>query len=107
MALIEVLYGHRCLTPLNWIEPQEKVMFGPNLIDGTVAIVRRIQDNQEAMKSLQESYANKRHRSLEFKVGDHVYLRVLPMKGVKRFGVKGKLHPRVPSGSTTLDIFPS
>jgi hypothetical protein len=28
---------------------------------------------------------------LEFEVGDHVYLRVLPMKGVKRFGMKGKL----------------
>jgi hypothetical protein len=27
-------------------------------------------------------------------VGNHVYLRVLPMKGVKRFGVKGKLAPR-------------
>jgi hypothetical protein len=31
---------------------------------------------------------------LEFKVGDHVYLRVSPMKDVKRFGVKGKLAPR-------------
>jgi hypothetical protein len=31
---------------------------------------------------------------LEFEVGDHVYLRVSPMKGVKRFGVKGKLVPR-------------
>jgi hypothetical protein len=31
---------------------------------------------------------------LEFEVGDHVYLRVLPMKGVKRFGMKGKLAPR-------------
>jgi hypothetical protein len=30
---------------------------------------------------------------LEFKVGNHVYLRVLPMKGVKRFGVKVKLAP--------------
>jgi hypothetical protein len=30
---------------------------------------------------------------LEFKVGNHVYLRVSPMKGVKRFGVKGKLAP--------------
>jgi hypothetical protein len=30
---------------------------------------------------------------LEFEVGDHVYLRVSPMKGVKRFGVKGKLAP--------------
>jgi hypothetical protein len=31
---------------------------------------------------------------LEFEVGDLVYLRVLPMKGLKRFGVKGKLAPR-------------
>jgi hypothetical protein len=46
------------------------------------------------MKSHQETYANKRHRSLEFKLGDHVYLRVSPMKVVKRFGVKGKLAPR-------------
>jgi hypothetical protein len=30
---------------------------------------------------------------LEFDVGNHVYLRVSPMKGVKRFGVKGKLAP--------------
>jgi hypothetical protein len=31
---------------------------------------------------------------LEFEIGDHVYLRVSPMKGVKRFGMKGKLAPR-------------
>jgi hypothetical protein len=31
---------------------------------------------------------------LEFEVGNHVYLRVLPMKDMKRFGVKGKLAPR-------------
>jgi hypothetical protein len=30
---------------------------------------------------------------LEFKIRDHVYLRVSPMKGVKRFGVKEKLAP--------------
>jgi hypothetical protein len=43
------------------------------------------------MKSRQETYANKRRRPLEFEVGNHVYLRVSPMKGMKRFGVKGKL----------------
>jgi hypothetical protein len=32
--------------------------------------------------------------TLEFKVGNHVYLRVSPMKGMKRFGVKGKLAAR-------------
>jgi hypothetical protein len=30
---------------------------------------------------------------LQFDVGDHVYLRVSPMKGMKRFGMKGKLAP--------------
>jgi hypothetical protein len=30
---------------------------------------------------------------LEFEIGDHVYLRVSSMKGVKRFGGKGKLAP--------------
>jgi hypothetical protein len=45
------------------------------------------------MKSRQETYANKKRRPLEFEVGNHVYLRVSPMKDVKRFGVKGKLAP--------------
>jgi hypothetical protein len=31
---------------------------------------------------------------LKFEIGDHVYLRVWLMKGVKRFGMKGKLAPR-------------
>jgi hypothetical protein len=31
---------------------------------------------------------------LEFEVGDHVYLRASPMKGVCRFGIKVKLAPR-------------
>jgi hypothetical protein len=57
-------------------------------------IVCRVQENLKAVKSRQETYANKRHRPLVFDVGDHVYLRVSPMKGVKRFGVKGKLAPR-------------
>jgi hypothetical protein len=94
MTPFEVLYGRRCHTPLNWIEPGENVIFGPDLVEEAEAIVRRIQENLKAAKSHQETYANKRHRPLEFEVGDHVYLRVLQMKGVKRFGVKGKLAPR-------------
>jgi hypothetical protein len=57
-------------------------------------IVHRVQENFKAVKSRQETYANKRRRPLAFEVGDHVYLRVSPMKGVKRFGAKGKLAPR-------------
>jgi hypothetical protein len=57
-------------------------------------MIHRIQNNLKVIMSRQETYANKRRRPLEFKVGDHVYLRVSPMKGVKRFGMKGKLSPR-------------
>jgi hypothetical protein len=94
MASFEVLYGRRCCTLLNWIEPGEKVIFGPDLVEEAESIVRRIQENLKAVKSRQETYANKRCRPLEFDVGNHVYLRVSPMKGIKRFGVKGKLAPR-------------
>jgi hypothetical protein len=88
MAPFEVLYGHRCRTPLNWIDPGEKVIFGPDLVEEAEATVRRIQDNLRAKKSRPETYANKRRCPLEVKVGDHIYLRVSLMKGVKRFGVK-------------------
>jgi hypothetical protein len=94
MAPFEVLYGRRWHTPLNWIEPGEKMIFGPNLIRETEVTISRIQDNLRATKSRQESYANKRRQTLEFEVGDHVYLKVSPMNSVKRFGVKGKLAHR-------------
>ncbi|XP_020081159.1 uncharacterized protein LOC109704786, partial [Ananas comosus] len=45
-------------------------------------------------QSRQKSYSDKRHRDLEFAVGDRVFLKVSPMKGVRRFGVRGKLSPR-------------
>ncbi|XP_047320534.1 uncharacterized protein LOC124924558, partial [Impatiens glandulifera] len=42
----------------------------------------------------QKSYADNRRRSLEFNVGDHVFLKASPMRGVMRFGKRGKLSPR-------------
>ena len=34
------------------------------------------------------------HRPLEFEVWDHVFLKVMPKRGVVRFGKRGKLSPR-------------
>jgi hypothetical protein len=93
MAPFEALYGRRCRTPLNWIEPREKVILGPDLIDESETTICHIQENLKAARSRQESYANRRRRLLEFEVGDHVYQWVSPMRGVKRFGMKGKLAP--------------
>jgi hypothetical protein len=62
MAPFEALYGHRCRTPVNWIEPGERMIFGPNLVIEAEEIVHRIQSNLKAAKARQESYANKRCR---------------------------------------------
>jgi hypothetical protein len=56
--------------------------------------VKQIRANILAAQSRQKSYTDKKRRPFEFEVGDHVYLQVSPMKGVRRFGIKGKLAPR-------------
>jgi hypothetical protein len=94
MAPFDALYGHRCRTPLNWIEPDEWMIFGPDLVTEVEEIVHRIKSNMKVAKAQQESYANKRHQPLEFEAGDRVYLRVLHTRGVKRFGIKVKLATR-------------
>jgi hypothetical protein len=32
MTPFEALYGRRCRTPLNWIEPSERTIFGPDIV---------------------------------------------------------------------------
>jgi hypothetical protein len=46
-----------------------------------------------ATQARQKSYADRRRKPIEFEIGDHVYLKVSPMKGVKHFGLKRKLVP--------------
>ena len=45
-------------------------------------------------QSRHKSYADVRRRPLEFEVGDHVFLKVMPKRGVAKFGKRGKLSPR-------------
>jgi hypothetical protein len=99
MAPFEVLYGRRCCTLLNLIEPGEKLIVGADLVEEAEVIVHHIQDNLKAVKSHQKTYASKRHRPLEVKVGDHVYLRVLPESREVVWGerkVSASLHWAIP-----------
>ena len=56
--------------------------------------VKLIRDRMRTAQSRQKSYADNRRRELEFNVGDHVFLKVSPFKGVMRFDKRGKLSPR-------------
>ena len=64
------------------------------LIEHTQDIISRIREKLRAAQDRQKSYADVRRRPLEFNVGDHVFLKVSPLKGSVRFGQKGKLSPR-------------
>jgi hypothetical protein len=94
MAPFEALYGRRCRTLLNWSQPGEREVFGPDLVTKAERKVKLIRKNLEAAQARQKSYHDKRRKPLQFEVEDFVYLKVSPTKGVQRFGIKGKLAPR-------------
>ena len=56
--------------------------------------VKLIRERMTLAQSRQKSYADHRRKDLEFQVGDFVILKISPVKGVMRFGKKGKLSPR-------------
>ena len=94
MPPYEALYGRKCRSPLHWDEVGEKAVVGPELVLQSVEGVQKIRQRMKAAQDRYKSYADKRRRPLEFVVGDHVFLKVSPVKSVVRFGVKGKLNPR-------------
>jgi hypothetical protein len=69
-------------------------VFGPDILLEAEENIKMVRENQKIVQSRQRSYADTRRRELSFEVGDFVYLKVSPIRGVRRFGVKGKLAPR-------------
>jgi hypothetical protein len=94
MSPFEALYGQLCRTPLSWFKSGRWVIFGLDIVIEAEEKVRQIRVNILTAQSHQKSYTDKRRRPLEFEVGDHVYLRVSPIKGVRCFSIKRNLAPR-------------
>jgi hypothetical protein len=94
MAPFEALYGRRCRTPLNWSQAGERTLFGPKLVQEAEEKVSVIRENLRAAQMRQKSYHDKAKAPREFEIGNYVYLKVSPTKGVQHFGVKEKLAPR-------------
>ncbi|XP_043725651.1 uncharacterized protein LOC122672221 [Telopea speciosissima] len=94
MAPFEAQYGKKCSTPLYWDEVGERHILGPKLIQATCEKVDLIRERIKATQSRQKGYVDQRQRDLEFLIGDKVFLKVSPTKGMMRFYKKGKLSPR-------------
>jgi hypothetical protein len=93
MSPFEALYGRNCRTPLHWDQPGERQVFGPDILLEAEENIRMVRENLKAAQSRQRIYADTRRRELSFEVGDYVYLKLSPIRGTKRFRVKGKLAP--------------
>jgi hypothetical protein len=94
MSPFQALYRRNCRTPLHWDQPGERQVFGLDILLEAKENIKMVRENLKTAQSRQRSYADTRRRDLSFEVGDYVYLKVSPMRGIKRFGVKGKLAPR-------------
>ncbi|GJS89154.1 putative reverse transcriptase domain-containing protein [Tanacetum coccineum] len=70
------------------------LLIGTEIVQETTEKIVQIKERLKTARSRQKSYADKRRKPLEFKVGDRVLLKVSSWKGVVRFGKKGKLAPR-------------
>ena len=88
----EALYGRKCRTPLYWDQIGEKQLFGPEIIDDAEQMVQAVRENLRIAQSRQKSYADGKRRDLTFSVGDYVYLKVSPMRGIRRFNEIGRAH---------------
>jgi hypothetical protein len=94
MAQFELLYCRRCRTPLFWNETGEWKVFKPDILQEVEKQVRMVRENLRVAQSRYKSYADHRRRELSFEVRDFVYLKVSPMRGMRRFKARGKLAPR-------------
>ena len=95
MAPYEALYGRKCRTPICWDEVGEMKLLRPEMVQLTTDKVRVIRKRMKEAHDRQKSYADNQRSPLEFQMGDKVFLKVAPWKGIIRFGVKGKLAPEI------------
>jgi hypothetical protein len=72
---------------LFWNEAGEQKVFGDDILKETEKQVRMVRENLRVMQSRQKSCADHRRRELSFEVGDFVYLKVSPMRGLRYFKI--------------------
>ena len=94
MAPYEALYGRKCRSPICWDVEGLRQIEGPDVIQETVEKVQVVKKCLKAAQDRQKSYADKHRREMEYDVGEKVFLKVSPWKGILRFGKQGKLSSR-------------
>ncbi|GJZ88506.1 putative reverse transcriptase domain-containing protein [Tanacetum coccineum] len=76
-APFEALYGRKCHSPVCWAEVGEVQLTGPEIVQETTEKVIQIKKRIQVARDRQKSYADLKHKPMEFQVGDRVMLKVL------------------------------
>nr|GEW44812.1 putative reverse transcriptase domain-containing protein [Tanacetum cinerariifolium] len=92
-APFEALYGQKCQSPVCWAEVGDARLTGLEIVHETTEKIIQIKKRIQVVRDRQKSYADRRRKPLEIKVGDKVMLKVSPWKGVIRFRKREKLNP--------------
>ncbi|KAL0313334.1 UNVERIFIED_CONTAM: Transposon Ty3-I Gag-Pol polyprotein [Sesamum radiatum] len=88
MAPYEALYGRKCRSPICWDIEGLRQLEGPELVQETVDKIQTVKQCLKAAQDRQKSYVDKHRREMEYEVGEKVFLKVSPWRGILRFGKK-------------------
>jgi hypothetical protein len=91
MSPFEALYGIKCNTPVSWDNPADKDVVGPELLKEMEDQMEKIKKNFKATQDRQKSYAYKNKVFINFRVGEHVFLKVKEKRSSLRLGSFPKL----------------
>ena len=94
MSPFEIIYGKKCNTPISWSSPVDRLMLGPELLRDMELTMKHVQQNLKVAEDRKKSYADQKRTPRDFKVGDHVFVKVKPRRSSLKLGRCTKLTPR-------------
>jgi hypothetical protein len=94
MIPFEALYDRKCNTPVSWDNPADRTVVGPKFLKEMEDQMIKIKQNLKASQDRQKIYADKNKTHIEFKVGDHVFLKLKANKSSLKLGSCAKLAAR-------------
>jgi hypothetical protein len=94
MNLFEALYGIKGNTPVRWDRLAEREVVGPEFLKEMKDKMLNIKQILKASQDRKKIYADKNISHKEFKVGDHVFLKVKANTSSLKLGNYSKLEAR-------------
>ena len=94
MAPYEALYGRKCRSPICWDVEGLRQIEELELVQEMVDKIQVVKQCLKAAQDRQKSYFDQHRREMTYEVGEKVFLKASPWKGILRFGKQGKLSPR-------------